>query len=116
MRWPAVLSCFALTACSAVSNEIPREPEPAPYVSASIPDLKKAASDAKLAPPLEVAGPIEANPVSTARWIICLRSGATNESRRRVYSLFFKGVRYDSMRLSAILDGCDTQTFVPLQN
>jgi len=116
MRWQAVLSCFALTACSAVSNEIPREPEPAPYVSASIPDLKKAASEAKLSPPLEVAGPIEANSVSTARWIICLRSGATDESKRRAYSVFFKALKYDSIRSSAIIDGCEAQTFVPLQN
>jgi hypothetical protein len=98
MRWPIALSCFAPTACSAVSNEIPQGSEPATYVSASIPELKKAASDARLAPPLEVAGPIEASPVLTALWIICLRSGATDEPRRRVNSVFLRHkIRFNAL-------------------
>jgi hypothetical protein len=115
MRWPAALSCLALTACSAILDEIPQKVDPPPYVATSIEVLKKVAAEQKLADPLEVAGPIAANPVSSAPWIICLRSTASDESRRRVYSVFFKGDKYDSVRLSAIVDGCEAQTFLPLQ-
>jgi hypothetical protein len=114
MRWPAALSCLALTACSAMIDEIPQKVDP-PTIEASLALLKNVATGQKLADPLEVAGPIAANPVSSAPWIICLRSTASDESRRRVYSVFFKGDKYDSVRLSAIVDGCEAQTFLPLQ-
>jgi hypothetical protein len=89
------------------------KPEPAPYISTVIPELKNAAAIEKMAEPLEVAGPIAANPISSAPWIICLRSGASEQSRRLVYSVFFKDGKYDSVRLSAIVDRCEAQTFTP---
>jgi hypothetical protein len=114
MKLAKVLPCLVLTACSSVVEDLPQDKDPAPFLSTSILDLKKAAAAAKLAEPLEVAGPIEAHPISSAPWIICLRSGASEQSGQLVYSVFFKDSRYVSMRLSVIVDRCEEQTFVPL--
>ena len=116
MRLLKVLPCFALAACSAVMDDLPRTTEPAPYISTVISDLKKAAGTEQMADPLEVAGPIAANPISSAPWIICLRSVASERARRLVYSVFFKSGKYDSVRLSVIVDGCEAQTFTPLSD
>jgi hypothetical protein len=97
-------------------DDLPQTTEPAPYVSTVISDLKKAAGTEQMADPLEVAGPIAANPISSAPWIICLRSVASERARRLVYSVFFKGGKYDSVRLSVIVDGCEAQTFTPLSD
>src|SRR5258707_10566410 len=53
-------------------------------------DVRTVATQAKLGEPVEIAGPIPANPISSTPWIICLRSGATEESKRYSYSAFFK--------------------------
>jgi hypothetical protein len=116
MQLAKVMPCLVLAACSSIVEDLPQKEHPAPFLSTSILDLKKAAAEAKLAEPLEVAGPIEAHPISSAPWIICLRSGASEQSSRRVYSVFFKDSRYDSMRLSVIVDRCEEQTFVPLRD
>jgi hypothetical protein len=113
MRFLKTLPCLVLTACSSVIDDPPREPEPAPYISTVITELKKAAAIEKMAEPLEVAGPIAAHPISSAPWIICLRSGASEQSKRLVYSVFFKGSIYDSVRLSVMVDRCEAQTFRP---
>ena len=116
IQWLKLLPCLVLTACTSVVEDLPQKTDPAPFVSTSVQDLKKAASEAKMAEPLEVAGPLEANPISSAPWIICLRSGATERSRRLVYSVFFKGGKYVLIRLSSIVDRCDAQVFALLQN
>ncbi|QWG14937.1 hypothetical protein KMZ29_09900 [Bradyrhizobium sediminis] len=116
MQLAKVLPCLVLVACLSVVEDLPPREDPAPFLSTSVQDLKKAAAEAKLAEPLEVAGPIAAHPISSAPWIICLRSGATEQSKQRVYSVFFKDSRYDSMRLSAIVDRCEAQSFLPLRD
>ena len=116
MRLLKVLPYFVLAACSAVMDDLPQATEPAPYLSTVSSDLKKAAGTEQMAEPLEVAGPIAANPVSSAPWIICLRSVASERARRLVYSVFFKNGKYDSVRLSVIVDGCEAQTFTLLSD
>ena len=43
-----------------------------------------------------------------------IRSGATEESKRQTYSVFFKDNDYVSSRLSAIVDHCEAQVFSAL--
>jgi hypothetical protein len=76
--------------------------------------LRAISVQAKLAEPVEISGPVAANPISSTPWIICLRSGATEESKRHTYSAFFKNDEYVSSRMSAILDHCETQVFSAL--
>ena len=114
MRLLTALPCLALAACSSIIEEISPKTDLAPSVSASIEDLKTAATESKIGAPLEAAGPISANPISSAPWIICLRSGATEQSRRLVYSVFFKEGKRGLTRLSSIVDRCEVQTFMPL--
>jgi hypothetical protein len=114
MRLMTLLPCLALAACSSVIEEIPQKTDSAPLVSTSVQELKKAATESKISEPLEVAGPIPANPISSAPWIICLRSGASEQSRRLVYSVFFKDSKRVSIQLSSIIDRCEAQVFTPL--
>jgi hypothetical protein len=114
MRSLAMLPCLALAACSSILEEIPQKTDSAPFISTSVQELKKAAMESKIGEPLEVAGPIPANPISSATWIICLRSGANEQSRRLVYSVFFKEGKRVSMHLSSIIDRCEAQVFMPL--
>jgi hypothetical protein len=76
---------------------------------------QKAAAEAKLAEPIEVSEPIRTNPISTPPWIICLRSGTSEESKRRTYSAFFNKV-YVSSKWSVIMDHCEEQVFHPLKD
>jgi hypothetical protein len=114
MRLLKLLPCLALGACSSFMDDISQKPDPAPFIATSADDLRKAADQEKLAKPLEVAGPIAANSISVAPWIICLRSVANEETRQRVYSAFFKDGKLSSVRPSVIVDHCETQNFVPL--
>ena len=114
MRLLKLLPCLALGACSAFLDDLPQTPDPAPFIATSAIDLRKAAADEKLAEPLEAAGPIAANSISVAPWIICLRSAATEEARKRVYSVFFKDGKFSSIRESVFVDHCEAQNFTPL--
>jgi hypothetical protein len=114
MRLLKLLPCLVLGGCSSFLDDIPEKPDPAPFISSSIADLTKVAADEKLAKPLEVAGPIAANSISIAPWIICLRSVATEQARKRVYSVFFKDDKVSSVRESVFVDHCEAQTFTPL--
>ena len=114
MRLLKLLPCLVLGGCSSFLDDIPEKPDPAPFISTSAIDLRKAAEQEKLAMPLEVAGPIAANSISVAPWIICLRSAATEEARKRVYSAFFKDGKLSSIRESVFVDHCEAQNFTPL--
>ena len=115
MRLLALLSCLALAGCSSIIEDFPLKTDSAPLISTSAQELKKAAAESKISDPLEVAGPIAANPISSAPWIICLRSGASEESRRLVYSVFFKDAKRVATRLSSIIDRCEAQAFLLLE-
>jgi hypothetical protein len=116
MRLLKVLPCLLLGGCSSFWDDIPQQVDLAPAISSAVTALKGAAGQEKLIAPLEVAGPIQANAISIAPWIICLRSGATEQSRQQVYSVFFRDGKLDSVRPSAIVDRCEAQKFMPLQN
>jgi hypothetical protein len=114
----SVLSLFfLLAACSGVANL----PQPAtnnpPALSAAkvVAALKTVATEAKLEPPLETSAPMEASAMSSTRWIICLRSGASEESKRRTYSVFFNNDDYVSARVSVVIEPCGAQVFTALK-
>jgi hypothetical protein len=112
MRVSALL-CVLLAACSSVSESIPEDVVPPPDPSAALAGLKAAASNAHLAEPVEVSDPIRANPNSSSPWLICLRSGQSEESKRQTYSAFFKK-DYVSSRWSVFVDHCGEQVYHPL--
>jgi hypothetical protein len=67
-----------------------------------------------LAAPVEVSDPIRASPNSSSPWLICLRSGESEESKRLTYSAFFKKA-YVSSRWSVYVDHCAEQVYHPLK-
>jgi hypothetical protein len=115
VRLLKLLPCLVLGACSSFLDDAPQKVDLAPSISSSIDALKAAAASEKLTAPLEVAGAIQANAISIAPWIICLRSSATEQSRQQVYSVLFRDGKVDSVRPSAIVDRCEVQNFMPLQ-
>jgi hypothetical protein len=115
----SVLSLFFLLA--ACSGDLANLPQPAtinpptPSAAKVVAALKTVATEAKLEPPLETSAPMEASAMSSTRWIICLRSGASEESKRRTYSVFFKNDDYVSARMSVVIEPCGAQVFTALK-
>jgi len=104
-----------LAACSTgTENFVPDNQNP-PDLAKVTPSLKAVAVATKLQEPVEVSAPIRAPAISTIPWIICLRSGATEASKRLTYSVFYKNDEQKSYRLSAIIEGCDGQSYGPLK-
>jgi hypothetical protein len=114
MRLLALLFCLALAACSSGSESIPQDDVPPPDAATALAGLKAAAADAHLAAPVEVSDPIRASPNSSSPWLICLRSGISEESKRLTYSAFFKKA-YVSSRWSVFMDHCAEQVYHPLK-
>lgn len=68
--------------------------------------LKTAAAQAKLQPALEISVPIPAPPNSSIPWIVCLRSGATEQTKRWAYTVFFKDNELNNFGYSATFERC----------
>ncbi|WP_420132116.1 hypothetical protein [Rhodopseudomonas sp.] len=109
----AAISAAGLLGACSVLESIPEPAAQAPTVKSATAEIKSVARDAKLADPLQVAGPFEADPMTVAPWIICVRS-TSPEQARLVYALFYRGTKLVSSRQSAIVDRCELQTFTPL--
>jgi hypothetical protein len=77
--------------------------------------LKGVAAAAKLQEPVEVSAPIKAPANSSIPWIICLRSGATEATKRFTYSVLFTNNDLKDYRLSAIIEECGVQPYGPLK-
>jgi hypothetical protein len=105
--------CLGLTGCFS-SLDKPLEVGEPPTLPAVIEIIRARAAEAKLANPLEVAAPTRAHPISSIPWIICVRSQTPDRPLNRTYALFFKGSSYVSFRMTAIVDHCEEQIFVPL--
>jgi hypothetical protein len=112
MRVLGLLLCLVLADCSSVSENIAEDVVSPPDPFTALKGLKKAASEAHLAEPVEVSA---ANPISSSPWLICLRSGKSEESKRLTYSAFFKK-DYVSSQASALVDRCGEQVYHPLKD
>jgi hypothetical protein len=113
MRFLLAPLCALLMACSTNPAHLPSDTIGAPDSSKVTESLKKVAAEAKLEEPHEISAPIRAHPISSVPWIICLRGGATELSKRRPYAVFYKGDDYVSARMSVIVDRCEGQEFAP---
>jgi hypothetical protein len=100
--------------CSTNPPLLPSATIIAPDPSRVTESLEKVAAEAKLEEPHEISASIRAHPISSVPWIICLRSGATELSKRRPYAVFYKGNDYVTARMSVIVDRCEGQEFTPL--
>jgi hypothetical protein len=115
MRFSSVSLCVLLAACSTNPAHPPSTTISAPDPSKAAESLRKVAAEAKLEEPLEISASIRAHAISSIPWIICLRSGATELSKRRPLAVFYKGDQYVTARMSVIVDGCEGQAFTALK-
>ncbi len=110
-----LLPCLALAGCTSLAEQGPSPKEDiAPVIATAATDILKAAEQEKLDVPLEVAGPIAANPISGVPWIVCLKSASPTNTGRPIYSILFKDGKFNAVREAAIVDHCADQVFSPL--
>jgi hypothetical protein len=112
MRLLALTLCPVLAACSG-SQSLPQPYAPPPDAAAILHGVRAAAADSHFEQPIEFTDPIRDRRY-LAPWLVCLRSGKSEESRRRTYSVFFTD-KYVSSRYSATMDGCAGQAYHPLK-
>lgn len=116
MRWSVLLLGFFVTGCSSSlerATVVALDNAPNPLSPKVIASLKSVATEVKLGAPWQISAPIEAPAISSTRWIVCLRGGAPDDSRR-IYSVFFNNDDYVSSRMSAVIEPCAEQVFRPL--
>jgi hypothetical protein len=114
MQLLALLLCFGLAACSTSENVLAQDVGP-PSDQQLLAGERQAAAESHFAPPIEATDVIRANPNSTPRWMVCLRSAKSEESKRVTYSVFFNDKAYVSSRYSVIMDPCVSQAYHPLK-
>ncbi|KRQ96795.1 hypothetical protein CQ10_30290 [Bradyrhizobium valentinum] len=106
--------CILLAACSSGPEHPANATVSAPDPSKITESLKKVAAEAKLEEPHVISAPIRAHSISSVPWIICLRSGATELSKRRTLAVFYEGDKHVTTRMSVIVDRCESQAFTAL--
>lgn len=104
---------LVLAGCSSALDALPDAAEAAPARATYEADAKRIGAETKLTTPLEIAGPLEAKPMTVTHWLVCLRSTSPDQARQ-TYALFYRNAKFDSYRFTAITDRCDEQTFRPL--
>jgi hypothetical protein len=110
----AAVACLALAACD------PGVPAPpVVYVPPSMPTteaigkvVKLAATEAHLTGPIEMSDlrPTDHGP---GHFIVCIR-GVSNDFRTGTYVVFFDNNDYKGLRLPAILEGCEKESYHPV--
>jgi hypothetical protein len=109
MRPLAMLTCLVLAACSSYELPAASPPEPAKAIAAA----KQAAAEEKLVGAVEISAVREANLIAPGRYMLCLRGAISDTAQRRTYAVFFKGDAYLAVRMSVMIDSCETQVFTP---
>ena len=138
-----IVGLFAPIAAGCSSDDLGsvselRVPSP-PTEAAVLAGVKTAASEARLAPPLEMSA-VRLSDHGPGRYFICLRgtwsasvgrsqtaddparepslfdppSQPAASERRVIYSVFFNNDVYKDARQSVIIDSCETQAFTPI--
>ena len=106
---------LGLGACSSISEPTAAQEIGAPPDTENLlTGIKQGIADSHFQPPIEVTDPISARVNSSSQWLVCIRSGKTEESKRITYSAFFKDA-YTNSRYSTILDGCAAQEYHPFK-
>jgi hypothetical protein len=107
-----VLLTLLLSGCSSVELAPVTYTAPSPPAQfAVIEGIKKASSEAKLSPPLEIS---EVRPTDRGpgRYFVCMREVVSPGSEKRpAYSVFYDNDDYKGERLSVIMDACEAQAF-----
>jgi hypothetical protein len=98
--------CLGLAACSSVSENAASQDVSRPPEQKVLEGTKAAVAESHFEPPLEVSDLIRSQPNYTPRWMLCLRSAKTEESKRITRSVFFNDKGYVASGYSAVLDGC----------
>jgi hypothetical protein len=106
-----ILACFSLAACS-THYDLPlvTAPEPAKAIEGA----KKAAAEEKLVGSLEISAIREAYPLGPGPYVLCIRAAESAKEVRRTYAVFFKNNDYVGVRMSVIIDHCESEAFTPL--
>ena len=115
MRLEVLLLCLCLAACSSVSENAISQDVARPPDEKVLEGTKAAVVESRFEMPLEVSDLMRSNANYTPRWMVCLRSTKTEETKRLTRSVFFSDQGYVFSRYSAIMDGCASQSYHTLK-
>ena len=101
----ASLLSLGLAACASASEKAPLEQSPKPDEAALAAGMHTAVTDSHFALPIEASDLVRAPEISSSDWMVCIRSVQSDETKRIMYSAFFKD-KYVSSRYSVYHDGC----------
>jgi hypothetical protein len=103
-----------------MSDQIPLEVGPAPDQEQLTKGIVAGIKDSQFRPPYEVTDPFRTPPQYAESWMLCMRSGASDEASRPTYSVFYgmnysvgKDGQYLKSRYSLDPDNCGAQTYHP---
>jgi hypothetical protein len=115
-NWLVVtMSAALLAACGGV--DIPPAvdtPLVAPTPEKALEGARKAADEEKLTGLIEVSAVREGKSLGPGDYMLCLRGSPSPLEPHRTYAVFFNNDEYRGVRLSIILDECESQAFNPL--
>ena len=110
-----VLVALLLSGCSSVEMPAVTYTTPsAPTQTAVVEGIRKAASEAKIGPAVEIS---EVRPADhgPGRYFVCMRELVSSTSEKRpAYSVFYDNNDFKGERLSVIMDACEAQAFTAI--
>jgi len=112
MRKTLLLLCLALEAVPWVSARAGSVEAPRPDDAALLVGIRQAINDSHFTSPIEVTELFSAPSNSSNPWMLCIRSGQSDETRRIGYSAFFNE-QYVQSRYSVFYDNCGAQQYHP---
>jgi hypothetical protein len=115
-NWLVVTMSAALLAACSGADLPPAVDTPlaAPTPDKALEGAHKAADEEKLTGLIELSGVREGKSLGPGEYMLCLRGSPSPAEPRRTYAVFFNNDEYRGVRLSIIMDECESQAFSPL--
>ena len=117
LRLLQILAIAWLTSACSFSGIGEPAADPAPDqndISEAYKTIRSAYANLKLSGNPEVSRVQRVRGPYLAEWMICVRNGDADASKRQHYTFYFKNRKISEWRLSALVEGCETETFTPL--
>ena len=115
-NWLVVtMSTGLLAACGGIDLPAAVDtPLAVPTPDKALEGARKAADEEKLTGLIEVSGIREGKSLGPGEYMLCLRGSPSPLEPHRTYAVFFNNDEYRGVRLSIIMDECESQAFNPL--
>ena len=114
------LLCLATGGCSFLADLPPPDTGPQPEQAQLTGGITSGINDSHFAKPIEITDLLNSPSSYEEPWMICLRSGSSDEARRLTYTILYgtnvsNGLtgQFVRSRYSVMADNCEAQTYHP---